>query len=107
MPYTKLDIVFVPGYSITESSHNVGCIFIDEFYVMNDLNRLEQCALDNIIATNIFQMFFGNFISVSWWDDIWLGDSLSLFLSQLCLSQIANKVIIIDFLIDLVLLINC
>ena len=60
---------------------------------MNDLNKLEQCNLDNIIGKSICQMWVGNAVAVSWWDDIWLSESLSLFLSQYCLSQIADKVI--------------
>jgi len=95
-PFEKLDIVFIPAFARTESSQNVGCIFIDEFYIINDLNQLETCNLNNIIAKNICHMWFGNAVSCVWWDDLWLNDAFSLYLSQYCLKKISEKVNIVN-----------
>ena len=62
---------------------------------MNELNELETCNLNNIIASSISHMWFGfgNGVACKWWDDIWMNDSFSLFISQYLLKKISENVI--------------
>jgi aminopeptidase N len=91
-PFSKLDIVFTPNFKVTKAIQNVGCILIDEGLIFNTPNKLEACDLNKIIANNICHMWFGNAITSSWWNDTWLNDAFSLFLSQHCLKLISETV---------------
>ena len=91
-PYSKLDIVFTPYLSETRAIQNVGCILIDENFILNDPNKLEACALNKIIANDICHMWFGNAITSIWWNDLWLNDALSMFTSLHCLKTISETV---------------
>ncbi len=91
-PYPKLDIVFAPYFNQTIAVQNVAAIIIDENFILNDLNKLEACNLNKVIANEICHMWFGNSLTSSWWDDLWLNDAFSMFVSQHCLKVIAEKV---------------
>jgi len=91
-PFEKIDIVFCPFFTQTKAIPNVGCIMIDENYIFNDPNKLEACILNKIVANDICHMWFGNAITCKWWDDLWLNDALSIFLSQHCLKCISQNV---------------
>jgi aminopeptidase N len=32
-------------------------------------------------------MWFGNFVTMKWWDDLWLNESFANFVSYICLNE--------------------
>jgi hypothetical protein len=90
-PDSKVDIVFLPdlkGKAVVES---VGCITIDDFFLEPTLTSLDQAVHHSYLARAVSLNYFGNYVTPLWWDDMWLSQSLSIFLSFLALQQISER----------------
>lgn len=85
-PFDKLDHVFVADYNMGAMEH-VGCVLYTDNYV----EREEVFTIyrkQNILITllhEISHMWFGNLVTMRWWDDLWLNESFANFISYLCL----------------------
>jgi len=36
-------------------------------------------------------MWFGNYVTPKWWDELWIKESISVLLSTMCMSDLAEK----------------
>jgi aminopeptidase N len=76
-PFDKYDQVFVPGLN-WGALEQVGCILFRDEYVftshVTDEQRLERA---NTIAHEMAHMWFGDLMTLHWWDDIWLNESFA------------------------------
>jgi len=82
-PYKKLDMVAVPNYA-DGAMENVGLIYFKEDFILLDETpsiRQQKHAL-KLIAHEISHMWFGNLVTMQWWNDLWLNESFSEWLAR-------------------------
>jgi aminopeptidase N len=76
-PFGKYDQAFVPELNLG-AMENPGCVtFRDEFIfrsAVTDADREERAVA---IAHEMAHMWFGNLVTLRWWDDIWLNESFA------------------------------
>lgn len=68
---------------------NVGAVTISDTYLFSeevDKDRWGRFA--NIILHELAHMWFGNLVTMKWWNDLWLNESFADFISHFCLSRI-------------------
>ncbi len=85
--YQKLDQIAVPGFD-AGAMENVGAILYRQNLLLMDKTTTSWSAqkrIAEVIAHEIAHQWFGNLVTMQWWDDLWLNEAFA--------TWIANKAI--------------
>jgi aminopeptidase N len=80
-PWPKYDQVFVPEFNMG-AMENAGCVTFTEDYVFR--SRTTDAAYERRAVTVLHEMahmWFGDLVTMRWWDDLWLNESFAEYAS--------------------------
>jgi aminopeptidase N len=86
-PFAKYDQLFVPEYN-AGAMENAGCVTITDAYVFRGQPSeplVERRALT--ILHELAHMWFGDLVTMKWWDDLWLNESFAEWASSVCQAE--------------------
>jgi alanyl aminopeptidase len=83
-PYEKLDLVAVPNFRFG-AMENVGLVTFRESLMLIDADKStgrERHALRSVTAHELAHMWFGNYVTPTWWDELWLNESFATWMAS-------------------------
>ncbi|RMI45248.1 aminopeptidase N [Streptomyces triticirhizae] len=86
-PFGKYDQAFVPEYNIG-AMENPGCVTFREEYVFR--GRTTRAAYQGRASTLLHEMahmWFGDLVTMEWWDDLWLKESFADYMGTFALAE--------------------
>jgi aminopeptidase N len=75
--FDSYDQVFVPGLN-WGAMENPGCVtYRDEYLTRSEPTAIEQLWRASTIAHEMAHMWFGDLVTMRWWEDSWLNESFA------------------------------
>ena len=86
-PFKKYDQVIVPDFN-PSAMENVGAVtFAEHFIFRTPVTQDRRLTRANVILHEMAHMWFGDLVTMRWWNGLWLNESFATFMASLAVDK--------------------
>jgi aminopeptidase N len=86
-PFDKYDQLFVPEFN-AGAMENAGAVtFLEDYVFRSKVSRAKYERRAETLLHELGHMWFGDLVTMRWWDDLWLNESFATYISTLCQAE--------------------
>ena len=89
-PFRKYDQVFVPEYNMGAMENPGAITYVESYVFRSEVSDATRERRDLTILHELAHMWFGDLVTMRWWDDLWLNESFAEYASTLASAEVTR-----------------
>lgn len=89
-PFEKYDQLIVPEFN-AGAMENPGAVTFSEWFVpRSEPTRQQRRQLAGVLLHEMAHIWFGDLVTMTWWNDLWLNESFATSMSSLAMNEVTE-----------------
>lgn len=89
-PFKKYDQVIVPDFNSGAMENIAAVTFSERYIVRGEATKDHLESLANVLLHEMAHMWFGNLVTMKWWNGLWLNESFATYMAYVAVARVTE-----------------